>query len=66
MSRGVTHLLRGELPEAQSDFAEAQKGERGVTSDALAGSVIASELAGSKSKVDPLWRYVTNHSNYCI
>jgi coatomer subunit epsilon len=58
LSRGVTHLLRGELPEAQSDFAEAQKEERGVTADALAGSVVASEL-GSKAKVDALWRYVT-------
>jgi coatomer protein complex subunit epsilon len=57
VSRGVTHLLRGEIPEAQSDFFEAQKEERDVTADALAGSVVASELAKSKTAVDALWRY---------
>lgn len=63
LSRGVTHLLRGELPEAQSDFSEAQKEDRGVTADALAGSVVASEL-GSTAKVDALWRYVADDSGY--
>jgi len=55
LSRGVTHLLRGEIPEAQSDFSEAQKEEGGVTADALAGSVVALEVAAPKVNVDALW-----------
>ncbi|GJJ12754.1 hypothetical protein Clacol_010365 [Clathrus columnatus] len=55
VSRGVTHLLRGELPEAQSDFAQAQKPEYGDPADALAGAVVAAELAGHKANVADLW-----------
>lgn len=58
LSRGVTHLLRGEIPEAQSDFAGAQKEQSGVEADALAGSIAASELGGAKPNVNSLWRYV--------
>ncbi|KIJ45205.1 hypothetical protein M422DRAFT_30050 [Sphaerobolus stellatus SS14] len=55
LSRGVTHLLRGELPEALSDFTQAEKGENGVTADALAGKIAASELSGQRSEIEPLW-----------
>ena len=58
VSRGVTHLLRGEIPEAQSDFSEALKDGGGEAGDALAGSIVAAELCGQKSHVDALWRYV--------
>jgi len=61
LSRGVTHLLRGELPEAQSDFAQAQKSENGVTGDALAGQIVAEELSGQKAEVDTLWTYVISY-----
>jgi len=54
-SRGVTHLLRGEIPEAQSDFSEAAKEGGSTSANALAGSVIAAELSGQKANVDPLW-----------
>ena len=56
LSRGVTHLLRGEIPEAQSDFSEAQKADSGVTADALAGNIVALELVGPKINVDAPWR----------
>lgn len=62
VSRGVTHLLRGELPEAQSDFSEAQKPEYGNAADALAGAVVAAELAGSKTNAASLWRYAIIHT----
>ncbi|KAF8578184.1 hypothetical protein K439DRAFT_1648846 [Ramaria rubella] len=55
VSRGITHLLRGEIPEAQSDFSEAQKDGQGVAADALAGSVVAAELGGQKENVNTLW-----------
>jgi len=54
-SRGVTHLLRGEIPEAQSDFAAAAKEGGSVAGDALAGSVVAADLGGPKANVDALW-----------
>lgn len=59
LSRGVTHLLRGELPEAQSDLSEALKPQYGLTADALAGKLVATELTGPPSDVDTLWTYVS-------
>ncbi|KIM23077.1 hypothetical protein M408DRAFT_332551 [Serendipita vermifera MAFF 305830] len=50
-ARGLTHLLRGELPEAQSDFSEALKLNPNEA-NALAGKSTAEWLTGDVAKSD--------------
>lgn len=47
-SRGVTYVLRNQIPEAQADFSEAMKSP--IEHDAIAGAVAASALAAGKSE----------------
>jgi len=65
LSRGTTHLLRGELPEAMSDFTEAQNSKNGVNGDALAATVVVSELAKSKANAATAWSQLeTEYPNH--
>ncbi|CAE6340110.1 unnamed protein product [Rhizoctonia solani] len=43
-AKGVAHLLRGQLPEAEADFAEAER--VGKSADAAVGRVVVAELNG--------------------
>lgn len=55
VAKGLTHLLRGELPEAQSDFAEALRlnpAEEG----ALAGKSIVEWLNGDATKSEATFK----------
>lgn len=56
-SRGVTHLLRGELTEASGDFQEVLKQNKDF-SDALAAAVVVTSLNGKRNDSEALWRYV--------
>jgi coatomer protein complex subunit epsilon len=58
-ARGVTRLLRGEAPEAKSDFEEAISQQGGHDdAETLAASVVAAGLGSKKGDADELWRYV--------
>jgi len=54
--RGVARLLRGEIPEARSDFEEAvsQQGGR-EDAETLAATVVAAGLAPKKQDVEEIW-----------
>lgn len=57
-ARGVTRLLRGEIPEAKSDFEEAVSQQGGhEDAETLAASVVAAGLGGGKkTDAEQLWR----------
>ncbi|EIM80394.1 uncharacterized protein STEHIDRAFT_142827 [Stereum hirsutum FP-91666 SS1] len=56
-ARGVTRLLRGEIPEAKSDFEEAVSQQGGhEDAETLAASVVAAGLGGGKkTDAEQLW-----------
>lgn len=54
-ARGLTHLLRGELPEAQADFLEALKLNPNEA-NALAGKSTSEWLTGDVGKSDASFR----------
>ncbi|QRW24633.1 coatomer epsilon subunit domain-containing protein [Rhizoctonia solani] len=43
-AKGIAHLLKGQLPEAEADFAEAER--VGKSADAAVGRVVVTELSG--------------------
>ncbi|GJJ16011.1 hypothetical protein Clacol_010290 [Clathrus columnatus] len=49
-------IIRRGLPEAQSDFAQAQKHDYRNPLDALAGAVVLAELTGFTTTTAALWR----------
>lgn len=56
-AKGLTHLLRGELPEAQAAFAEALK-LNPTESNALAGKATTEWLSGDAAKSEASLRSV--------
>ena len=60
-ARGVTRLLRNEIPEAKSDLEEAQS-QQGGDAETAAAFVVAAGLGATKqAEAEDLWTYV-----YCI
>jgi coatomer protein complex subunit epsilon len=57
-ARGVTRLLRHEIPEAKSDLEEALSQQRGDAETAAAFMVAAGLGAVKKSEVEDIWTYV--------
>jgi coatomer subunit epsilon len=60
-ARGVTRLLRNEIPEAKSDLEEAQSQQSGDAETAAAFVVAAGLGATKQAEAEDLWTYV-----YCI
>ena len=57
-ARGITRLLRNEIPEARSDLEDSVSQQPG-DAEALAALVVAAGLGSvKKAEVDTLWRYV--------
>lgn len=56
-ANGVTHLLRGELPEAHANFIEALK-LNPANPDALAGKATSEWLNGDAAKSEATFTYV--------
>ena len=57
-ARGVTRILRNEIPEAKSDLEEAQTQESGDAETAAAFVVAAGLGATKKAEAEDLWTYV--------
>jgi coatomer subunit epsilon len=57
-ARGVTRILRGEIPEAKSDLEDALSQQSG-DAETLAALVVAAGLDSmKKTEADALWTYV--------
>ncbi|KAG8821190.1 hypothetical protein FRC19_008190 [Serendipita sp. 401] len=61
-ANGLTHLLRGELPEAHSSFVEALK-LNGKESTALAGKAISEWLSGDATKAEASFQELEEKSS---
>ena len=57
-ARGVTRILRNEIPAAKSDLEEAQSQDSGDVETAAALVVVAGLGATKKAEAEDLWTYV--------
>ncbi|KAF7985132.1 hypothetical protein HWV62_7680 [Athelia sp. TMB] len=63
-ARGITRLLRGEIPEARSDLEEAQS-QRAGDAETAAALVVASGLGARKADAEEIWsQFVTDHPSH--
>ncbi|QRV83321.1 coatomer epsilon subunit domain-containing protein [Ceratobasidium sp. AG-Ba] len=53
-AKGVAHLVRGQLPEAEADFIEAER--VGKSADAAVGRVVVAELNGKPGAGEELFK----------
>jgi len=56
-ARGVTRILRNEIPEAKSDLEESLQQQKN-DSETLAAYVVAAGLGSKKDEAEELWTYV--------
>ncbi|KAJ6518825.1 coatomer complex protein [Mycena sanguinolenta] len=61
-ARGVTRILRNEIPEAKSDLEESLEQQK-VDAETLAAFVVAAGIESKKGEADEMWtRLQTEHS----
>jgi len=66
-ARGVTRLLRNEIPEAKSDLEEAQS-QQGGDAETAAASVVAAGLGASKkAEAEDIWtKFINEHPSHLL